>query len=85
MLGAGEWVMQNRNIKVKDYAVLKETFYPAQLTELLTNYGEIMSIWFDGHWDQTNSSVATRLFNMNYHHLDPFHNGKIQFENIDSL
>jgi alpha-L-fucosidase len=26
----------------------------AQLTELLTNYGEIMSIWFDGHWDQTN-------------------------------
>lgn len=160
-LGAGEWVMQNRNIKVKDYALLKETFYPAQfnaaewvgaaksagmkyivfitrhhdgfsnwdtkqsdwkitntpygkdvlkqladeckkqemqlglyystldwyredypyatgrtgqgtgrntggnyasylkfmkaqLTELLTNYGEIMSIWFDGHWDQTN-------------------------------
>lgn len=161
MLGAGEWIMQNRNIKVKDYALLKETFYPsqfnaaewvgaakaagmkyivfitrhhdgfsnwdtkqsdwkitntpygkdvlkqltveckkqgmqlglyystldwyredypyttgrtgqgtgrktggnyasylkfmkAQLTELLTNYGEIMSIWFDGHWDQTN-------------------------------
>lgn len=161
MLGAGEWIMQNRNIKVKDYAILKETFYPsqfnaaewvgaakaagmkyivfitrhhdgfsnwdtqqtdwkitntpygkdvlkqlaaeckkqgmqlglyystldwyredypyttgrtgqgtgrktggnyasylkfmkAQLTELLTNYGEIMSIWFDGHWDQTN-------------------------------
>lgn len=25
-----------------------------QLTELLTNYGPIMSIWFDGHWDQTN-------------------------------
>ena len=160
-LGAGEWVMQNRNIKVKDYARLKESFYPsqfnasewvgaaklagmkyivfitrhhdgfsnwdtqqsdwkitntpfgkdvlrqladeckkqgiqlglyystldwyredyphetgrtgqgtgrqgkgnyasylqfmkAQLTELLTNYGDIMSIWFDGHWDQTN-------------------------------
>ena len=30
MLGAGEWVMQNRNIKVKDYALLKETFYPSQ-------------------------------------------------------
>jgi alpha-L-fucosidase len=29
-------------------------FMKAQLTELLTNYGEIMSIWFDGHWDQTN-------------------------------
>ncbi len=24
-----------------------------QLTELLTNYGEIAGIWFDGHWDQT--------------------------------
>ena len=24
----------------------------AQLTELLTNYGEIAGIWFDGHWDQ---------------------------------
>ena len=161
MLGAGEWVMQNRNIKVKDYVLLKESFYPsqfnaaewvgaaksagmkyvvfitrhhdgfsnwdtkqsdwkitntpygkdvlkqladeckkqglqlglyystldwfredypyttgrtgqgtgrksggnyasylkfmkAQLTELLTNYGDILSIWFDGHWDQTN-------------------------------
>lgn len=29
-------------------------FMKNQLTELLTGYGEIMSIWFDGHWDQTN-------------------------------
>ncbi len=28
------------------------TFMKAQLTELLTNYGEIGGIWFDGHWDQ---------------------------------
>jgi alpha-L-fucosidase len=28
-------------------------FMKAQLTELLTNYGEISIIWFDGHWDQT--------------------------------
>ena len=29
-------------------------FMKSQLTELLTNYGEISCIWFDGHWDQTN-------------------------------
>lgn len=29
-------------------------FMKNQLTELLTNYGTIMSIWLDGHWDQTN-------------------------------
>ncbi len=27
-------------------------FMKAQLTELLTNYGPISGIWFDGHWDQ---------------------------------
>jgi alpha-L-fucosidase len=27
-------------------------FMKKQLTELLTNYGEIGGIWFDGHWDQ---------------------------------
>lgn len=29
-------------------------FMKAQLTELLTQYGPISAIWFDGHWDQTN-------------------------------
>ena len=28
-------------------------FMKTQLTELLTNYGPIAGIWFDGHWDQT--------------------------------
>ncbi len=28
-------------------------FMKAQLTELLTNYGDIAVIWFDGHWDQS--------------------------------
>ena len=28
-------------------------FMKNQLTELLTNYGEIAGIWLDGHWDQT--------------------------------
>lgn len=27
-------------------------FMKHQLTELLTNYGDIAGIWFDGHWDQ---------------------------------
>lgn len=30
-------------------------FMKAQLTELLTNYGEISGIWFDGFWDQLES------------------------------
>ena len=37
--GQGEW---------NDYI----SFMKAQLTELLTNYGEIGGIWFDGEWDQ---------------------------------
>ncbi len=31
-------------------------FMKAQLTELLTNYGEISGIWFDGHWDQVDKT-----------------------------
>lgn len=36
-----------------DYAHYLQ-FMKNQLTELLTNYGDILSVWFDGHWDQTN-------------------------------
>lgn len=36
-------------------------FMKGQLTELLTNYGPIMSIWFDGHWDQTNPEGSSDL------------------------
>ncbi|MCL7989192.1 alpha-L-fucosidase [Sphingobacterium sp. lm-10] len=35
-----------------DYASYLQ-FMKNQLTELLTNYGEIAGVWFDGHWDQT--------------------------------
>ncbi|OAD42232.1 alpha-L-fucosidase [Polaribacter atrinae] len=31
-------------------------FMKAQLTELLTNYGEIGGIWFDGDWDKKNEN-----------------------------
>ena len=34
-------------------------FMKAQLTELLTNYGPIAGIWFDGHWDQTSDDNRT--------------------------
>lgn len=34
-------------------------FMKAQLTELLTNYGPIGAIWFDGHWDQTDDENRT--------------------------
>jgi alpha-L-fucosidase len=30
-------------------------FMKAQLTELLTQYGEIAGVWFDGYWDQLNN------------------------------
>ncbi len=33
------------------------SFMNGQLTELLTKYGEIGAIWFDGHWDHDQDSV----------------------------
>jgi alpha-L-fucosidase len=36
-------------------------FMKAQLTELLTNYGEIGGIWFDGHWDQLDNDKDKSL------------------------
>jgi alpha-L-fucosidase len=40
-----------------DYASYLQ-FMKNQLTELLTNYGKIGGIWFDGHWDQTQPEGA---------------------------
>lgn len=44
--GSGRTVKSNYDSYLK--------FMKAQLTELLTNYGKVSAIWFDGHWDQTN-------------------------------
>lgn len=36
-------------------------FMKAQLTELLTNYGKIDGVWFDGHWDQLDNNTDKTL------------------------
>lgn len=44
-------------------------FMKAQLTELLTNYGEIGGIWFDGHWDQLDNDKDKSLKSkVNWHY-----------------
>ncbi len=59
-------------------------YMDGQLTELLTNYGEIGGIWFDGHWDKKDSdwrlektyslihSLQPACLVGNNHHLAPF-------------
>jgi len=43
-------------------------FMKQQLTELLTNYGEVGGIWFDGYWDQTApEGAADRTPRINWH------------------
>ena len=44
-------------------------FMKAQLTELLTNYGPIAGIWFDGHWDQTaDDNRTSHATNVDWHY-----------------
>jgi alpha-L-fucosidase len=43
-------------------------FMEQQLTELLTNYGEVAGIWFDGYWDQTEpEGAADRTPRIDWH------------------
>nr|WP_295936685.1 alpha-L-fucosidase [uncultured Alistipes sp.] len=68
-------------------------FMKAQLTELLTQYGEVGAIWFDGVWDQdANPGFDWRLGELyglihklqpgclivNNHHLAPFEGEDVQ-------
>jgi alpha-L-fucosidase len=58
-------------------------FMKTQLTELLTHYGEILSIWLDGHWDSPQAdwrydelyglihSLQPQVLIGNNHHLTP--------------
>jgi alpha-L-fucosidase len=44
-------------------------FMKMQLTELLTNYGEVSGIWFDGHWDQLDNDKDKSLKSkVNWHY-----------------
>lgn len=65
-------------------------FMKTQLTELLTNYGEIGMIWFDGHWDRKQANwnydeIYTLIHELspntlvaNNHHIQPISGEDIQ-------
>lgn len=46
-------------------------YMDAQLTELLTNYGEVGGIWFDGIWDKPNADWRLRRTYDLIHKLQP--------------
>ncbi|MEO8765305.1 MAG: alpha-L-fucosidase [Ginsengibacter sp.] len=45
-------------------------FMKDQLTELLTNYGEIAGIWFDGEWERKANWHFDEIYTL-IHHLQP--------------
>ena len=65
-------------------------FMKTQLTELLTNYGEIGVIWFDGHWDRKQANwyydelyslihdLSPNTLVANNHHIQPILGEDIQ-------
>jgi alpha-L-fucosidase len=58
--GTGRTVQGNWN----DYIA----FMKNQLTELLTNYGEIGGIWFDGHWINCTGRCRDRSARIDWHY-----------------
>ncbi|MEP1488814.1 MAG: alpha-L-fucosidase [Algibacter sp.] len=46
-------------------------FMKTQLTELLTNYGEIGCIWFDGHWERKKANWRYNEIYSLIHELSP--------------
>ncbi len=51
--GASNW--DNGRPDHGDWNTYLDTYMDGQLTELLTNYGAIGGIWFDGMWDKPNA------------------------------
>jgi len=51
--GATDW--PNGRPDHGDWSAYLDTYMDGQLTELLTNYGPIGGIWFDGMWDKPNA------------------------------
>jgi alpha-L-fucosidase len=51
--GATDW--PNGRPDHGDWSAYLDTYMDGQLTELLTNYGAIGGIWFDGMWDKPNA------------------------------
>ena len=47
------------------------SFMKAQLTELLTNYGDIAGIWFDGDWDKKTANWHYEEIYQLIHRLQP--------------
>lgn len=76
-----------RNLDHTDYEAYR-MFMKNQLTELLTNYGDVAAIWFDGVWDHDSDpqpfdwklgDIYSHIHNIrpecligNNHHLTPF-------------
>ena len=76
-----------RNLDHTDYEAYR-LFMKNQLTELLTNYGDVAAIWFDGVWDHDSDpqpfdwklgDIYSHIHNIrpecligNNHHLTPF-------------
>ena len=54
-----------------DWNSYLDNYMDGQLTELLTNYGEIGGIWFDGMWDKPDADWHLQKTYDLIHHLQP--------------
>nr|WP_299073362.1 alpha-L-fucosidase [uncultured Allomuricauda sp.] len=88
-----DWAREDyKNGRKGDEAAWNEyiKFMKTQLTELLTNYGKIGCIWFDGHWDRKQANwhydeiyaliheLSPNTLIANNHHIQPIPGEDIQ-------